>query len=124
MYLLFILKSRFSLNFKGDELQFKSAANKLNILDKDGKVTGSIGVNSSTVVFDIPLGEKDTDNMAVRNSKMFTDGSTYNVLAYDMTEDHVATVLIVTKSGSGVGVGAEKAYKTAKKDNNYIVFSN
>ena len=92
------LKSRFSLNFKGDELQFKSAANKLNILNKDGKVTGSIGVNSSTVVFDIPLGEKDTDNMAVRNYKMFTDGSTYNVLAYDMTEDHVATVLVVTNS--------------------------
>ncbi|MBQ7039617.1 MAG: hypothetical protein IJN39_03510, partial [Clostridia bacterium] len=92
------LKSRFSLNFKGDELEFKSASNKLNIKDKDGKVTGSIGVNSSTVVFDIPLGETDTDNMAVRNSKMFTDGSTYNVLAYDMTEDHVATVLLVTNS--------------------------
>ena len=61
-------------------------------MDKDGKVTGSIGVNSTTVVFDIPQGETDTDNMAVRNSKMFTDGSTYNVLAYDMTEDHVATV--------------------------------
>jgi len=92
------LKTRFSLNFKGDELEFKSASNKLNIKDKDGKVTGSIGINSSTVVFDIPLGETDTDNMAVRNSKMFTDGSTYNVLAYDMTEDHVATVLLVTNS--------------------------
>lgn len=92
------LKSRFSLNFKGEELEFKSASNKLNIVDENGKVTGSIGVNSSTVVFDIPLGETDTDNMAVRNSKMFTDGSTYNVLAYDMTEDHVATVLLVTNS--------------------------
>lgn len=92
------LKSEFALNFKGEDLEFKSASNKLNILDENGKITGSIGVNSSTIVFDIPAGETDTDNMAVRTGEMFSDKSTYNVLAYDMTEDHVATAIIVTNS--------------------------
>ncbi len=92
------LKSDFALNFKGNDLEFKSASNKLNILDDSGKITGSIGVNSSTIVFDIPQGETDTDKMAVRNTDMFSDKATYNVLAYDMTEDHVATAIIVTNS--------------------------
>lgn len=92
------LKSKFALNFQGENLEFKAASNKLNIMNESGKVTGTIGVNANTIVFDIPAGETDTDNMAIRTSKMFTDSSTYNVLAYDMTEDHVATAIIVTNS--------------------------
>lgn len=80
---------RFTLNLSENDLTYKSASGKL----------GDITVDESTIVFDIPAtAGTNTDKYAVRNKSMFTNNGTYDVLVYDLQEDYVAKVIIVTSS--------------------------
>ena len=77
---------------------YNQAAGKLNLLDQDGKIVKSVNVNKNTIVFDIPEGETDTSKMAVRTDAMFSDGSSYDVAVYDLTDDLTASVIRVSSS--------------------------
>lgn len=84
------LVSAFSLDYVSDSLEYKSASKKL----------GTFNVNADTVIFDIPEGETDTENFAVRTMDMFVDKTTYDVEIYDLGEDFIAKVILV-KNSSG-----------------------
>lgn len=116
------VKEEFAKNFEGQKLVYKEASKKLNIVDEHGKVTGSIGVAADTIVFDIPQDETDTDNMAVRNRDMFTDGSEYDVEVYDLTETLTARAIRVTSSTNVSKIESpiavvEKITRTNNEDN-------
>lgn len=91
-------KDMFALNYKGSGLIYKETSGKLNIVDEDGKVTGSISVNKDTLIFSIPENETDTDNMEMASLSIFSDGSSYDVEVYDMTENMTASVIRVTNT--------------------------
>ncbi len=78
----------FTQNFKGENVVYKSASKKL----------GKFNLNSDTIVFDIPAGETESDNFAIRNMDMFVNDSDYNVTIYNMAEDLTAKVVLVTNS--------------------------
>ncbi len=78
----------FTLNFKGENVVYKSASNKL----------GKYNLNKDTIVFDIPAGETESDHFAIRNMDMFVNDSDYNVAIYNMSEDLTAKVVMVTNS--------------------------
>ncbi|MDD3766216.1 MAG: S-layer homology domain-containing protein [Eubacteriales bacterium] len=80
----------FSLDFASDSLAYNSAAKKLGVFN----------VNDDTIVFDIPDGETDPDNYAIRKINMFVDKSNYDVEIYDLGENLTAKVVIV-KDSSG-----------------------
>ena len=84
------LKNIFSMDYKSDVngIAYSSTAKKL----------GSFNVNASTIVLDIPAGETDPENFAIRNMSMFVDKSNYNVEVYDLTEDMTASLIIVKDS--------------------------
>ncbi len=78
----------FMLNFKGNDVVFKSSSNKL----------GQFNITDDTIVFDIPEKAQDPDDYAVRGKDMFEDEGKYNILVFDVTEDMTAKVVIVTNS--------------------------
>lgn len=78
----------FSKNFESNDVIYKSASSKL----------GRFNINENTIVFDIPAGESDSDNYAIRGKSMFVDGNKYNVSIFDMGEDLTASVVLVTNS--------------------------
>lgn len=85
-------ENKFTLNMKENDVEFKAASNKL---------VGSsmtISVNKNTVVFDIPAGKEDTSDFAIRNHEFFVDGDSYDLLAFDVTEDRTAKAIIITNS--------------------------
>lgn len=84
------LRTAFSLDFVSDELEYRSASGKL----------GTFNVTADTIIFDIPEGETDTDNFAIRTKDMFVDKTKYDVEVYDLGEDYTAKVIIV-KNSSG-----------------------
>ncbi len=86
------LRTAFSLDYASgaEGLEYRSASHKL----------GTFNVNADTIVFDIPEGETDTDNFAVRTMAMFVDKTNYNVEIYDLSEDLTAKVVVV-KDSSG-----------------------
>ncbi len=91
-------KEIFALNYKGEGLVYKEASGKLNILDNQGKITGSIAVNKDTKIFSIPKDETDSEKMEIASLSLFADGSTYDVEVYDMTENMTASVIRVTNT--------------------------
>jgi len=94
------LKNSFSLDFTSydketqtDEgVEYKSANNKL----------GNFNLSKDTIVFDIPAGETDPENFAVRTQEMFVNKTMYNVDIFDLSEDLTAKVVIVKNSASQV----------------------
>ncbi len=78
----------FTKNFEGDDIVYKSVSSKL----------GRFNITDDTLVFDIPNGETNSDNYAVRGKDMFVNENKYNVSVYDMNEDFSANVVIVTNS--------------------------
>lgn len=87
-----INENKFILNMKEDDVEFKAASNKLV------GSSMSINVNKNTVVFDIPAGKEDTSDFAIRNYEFFVDGDSYDLLAFDVTEDRTAKAIIITNS--------------------------
>lgn len=88
-------KDMFALNFKGEGLIFKASVNKLTIM-KDGKATGSIGIDENTKVLIVPENSTDTDEMEIGSLKTFTDESSYNVEVFDIKENMTAGLIRVT----------------------------
>jgi len=82
------LKDLFSMDFKSTSVVYSSTSKKL----------GNLKLNDSTIVLDIPTGETDPADFAVRNIGMFVDKSNYNVEIYDLSEDMTAGVIIVKDS--------------------------
>ena len=80
----------FSLDYANSAVKYNSTSKKLGIFN----------VNSGTIVLDIPTGETDSDNYAVRNMSMFVDKTDYDVEIYDLSEDLTAKIVIV-KDSSG-----------------------
>jgi len=90
-------EDKFVLNFTEDNVEYKSASSKLMAEAMNVKV------DANTVIFDIPEGETKTDKFAVRDKSFFADGGKYNIKVYDVTEDLVAGVVIVTASDAKAG---------------------
>ena len=78
----------FTKNYEASDVVYKSVSSKL----------GSFNISDNTVIFDIPEGETDSENYAVRNKDMFANDNKYNVSIYDMEEDLTASVVVVTNS--------------------------
>ena len=82
---------KFTLNIKKDNMVYKSASQKL----------GNVGISENTVIFDIPAGSgKDTTKYSIRTSASLSNDTAYNAYIYDLQENYVANVVIIT-SGSG-----------------------
>lgn len=117
------LKNSFSLDFtsynketgKDDGIEYKSANKKL----------GKFNLSDDTIVFDIPSGETDTANYAVRTPEMFVNKTMYNVDIFDLSEDLTAKVIIVKNSASQVNSEASIAVvekiSTTQNENNESV---
>ncbi|MCK9479445.1 MAG: S-layer homology domain-containing protein [Firmicutes bacterium] len=84
------LRAAFSLDFASEELEYKGVSGKL----------GTFNVTADTIVFDIPQGETDSENFAIRTKDMFVDKTSYDVEIYDLSEDFTAKIIIV-KNSSG-----------------------
>ncbi|MBQ4109792.1 MAG: S-layer homology domain-containing protein [Clostridia bacterium] len=81
-------KYDFVKNFKADDVVYKENSKKL----------GKINVTDKTLVFDIPAGNTDYTEYAVRGIDMFENDSTYNIEVFDLAEDLAANVVIVSNS--------------------------
>lgn len=64
---------------------------------KLGKL-GNIAINSNTVIFDIPSDAASVSDYSIANISMFEDGSKYDVIVFDITEDFAAKAIIVTNA--------------------------
>lgn len=79
----------FTLNISKSGMIYKSSSGKL----------GDITVDESTIVFDIPAtAGTDTDKFSIRNKSMFSNNGAYDVKIYDLSENYIAKVVIVTNS--------------------------
>ena len=104
-------KTAFTLN-ANETLKYKKSSGKL----------GNYRLNSSTVVFDIPEGQTDTEKFSVENIDLFEDETDYDVLVYDAGEDYTAKAVVVTNSGGIANLEAsaaviEKITTTTNSDN-------
>ena len=87
-----INKGVFTKNFAAAEQIYKSASGMI----------GDVRVNADTIVFDIPAeAGTDTTRYAVRDYKMFSNNTPYDIVVYDLQEDFSAKAIIVT-SASGI----------------------
>lgn len=79
----------FTLNVNKKDMVYKSASGKLD----------NVSVGEDTIIFDIPAtADNDTDRFAVRGKSMFSNDGQYDALVYDMQENYVANVIVVTSS--------------------------
>ncbi len=82
---------RFTLNIQRENMVYKSASQKL----------GNVGIDENTIIFDIPAGaDKDTTKYSIRTRDSLSNDTAYNAYIYDLQENYVANVVIIT-SGSG-----------------------
>lgn len=85
-------EDEFILNFSENEVEFNSKTSKL-MAD-----AMNVRVNENTVVFDIPSDAKDSQDYSIGDKSFFSDGSKYDIIVYDVTEDLTAGVVVVTSS--------------------------
>lgn len=82
-------KGTFTLNIRKNDMVYKSASNKL----------GSAGIAENTVIFDIPTeAGNDTTKFAVRNRSTLSNDTSYDAMVYDLQDNYVATVVIITST--------------------------
>ncbi len=82
-------KGTFTLNINRDDLVYKSASSKL----------GNVGIADNTLIFDIPADAgKDTTKYSVRTRTTLSNETTYSAMIYDLQENYVANVVIITSS--------------------------
>ncbi len=90
-------KGVFTKNFAAADQVYKSASGMI----------GDVRVNNDTVVFDIPADAgTDTTRYAVRDYKMFSNNTPYDIVVYDLQEDFSAGAIIVT---SATGIAEAKS---------------
>ncbi len=82
-------KGEFTLNISQDDMVYKSASGKL----------GTVGLTDETIIFDIPAeAGGDTTKYAVRNRSTLANDTSYDALIYDLQENYVAKVVIITST--------------------------
>lgn len=80
---------KFTMNIKKDAMIYKRASGKL----------GNVGVGEDTIIFDIPASAGvDTDKFAIRNSSTLSNDSSYDSIIYDLQDNYMANVIIITSS--------------------------
>ncbi len=90
-------KGVFTKNFAAADQVYKSTSGML----------GDVRVTEDTIVFDIPAeADTDTTRYAVRDYKMFSNNTPYDIIVYDLQEDFSARAIIVT---SATGVAEAKS---------------
>lgn len=83
--------STFTKNIQKDDMVYKRASGKL----------GNVGINEDTIIFDIPASAgTDTDKYSMRNSSTLSNDSAYDAIIYDLQENYMANVVIITSSTS------------------------
>ncbi len=87
-----INENKFIMNFKEENVMYSSKTSKL-MAD-----AMKVSVDSNTIVFDIPASSKNSEDYIVTDKSFFTDGDNYDILVYDVSEDLVAGVVVVTSS--------------------------
>lgn len=82
-------KGVFTLNIKKNDMIYKSASSKL----------GNVGIDATTIIFDIPASaDKDTTKYSIRTKNSLSNDSSYNAMVYDLQENYLAKVIIITSS--------------------------
>lgn len=82
-------KDSFTLNISNGNMIYKSASGKL----------GNVGIDDSTIIFDIPAtAEGDTDKYSVRSKNTLSNDTSYAAKIYDLQENYVAKAVIITNS--------------------------
>ncbi len=82
-------KGAFTLNIDKSDVVYKSASGKL----------GNVGVNESTIIFDIPADAgDDTTKYSIRNNSSLSNDTSYDIKVYDLQDNYVAKVIIITNS--------------------------
>ncbi len=82
-------KGVFTLNIKKNDMIYKSASSKL----------GNVGIDANTIIFDIPASaDKDTTKYSIRTKNSLSNDSSYNAMVYDLQENYLAKVIIITSS--------------------------
>lgn len=82
-------KGTFTLNVKKNDMVYKSASGKL----------GSVGIADNTIIFEIPTeAGTDTTKYAIRNKSTLSNDTSYDAYVYDLQENYVATVVIITST--------------------------
>lgn len=83
------VKGDFTLNISRNDMVYKSASGKL----------GNVGIADSTIIFDIPADAgTDTTKYSVRTRATLSNETSYDALIYDLQENYVANVVIITSS--------------------------
>ena len=83
--------STFTKNIQKEDMVYKRASGKL----------GNVGINEDTIIFDIPASAgTDTDKYSMRNSSTLSNDSSYDAIIYDLQENYMANVVIITSSTS------------------------
>ena len=80
--------SKFTLDNKLTEAIFNEAKGTL----------GNVTISDKTLIFNIPAGSEDVSEYSVADISMFEDDESYDAFVYDLTEDYVAKVIIVTNA--------------------------
>ncbi len=82
-------KGAFTLNIVGTDMVYKSASGKL----------GTVGISDNTIIFDIPADAgTDTTKYSVRNRTSLSNDTSYDAYVYDLQENYVANVIIITST--------------------------
>lgn len=81
-------KNKFTKNYVLNDAKYSE---KLGTL-------GSIKINESTVIFDIPSDSSDISDYSIASLAMFEDEQKYDVVVFDRTEDFYAKAIIVTNA--------------------------
>ncbi len=87
----------FTMNISREDMVYKSASGKL----------GSVGIADTTIIFDIPQDAgNDTEKFSIRNKGTLSNEATYDAVIYDLQENYVANVVVITSS---IGVTAPES---------------
>lgn len=81
--------NEFTMNISKNGMVYKRASGKL----------GNVGVNDDTIIFDIPASaNNDTDKFTIRNKSTLANDTSYDAIIYDLQENYMANVIIITSS--------------------------
>lgn len=82
-------KGVFTLNINKENMVYKSASGKL----------GTVGIGENTIIFEIPSDAgTDTTKYAIRNKSTLSNDTSYDAMIYDLGENYVASVVIITST--------------------------
>lgn len=81
--------AEFTKNIQKSDMVYKRESGKL----------GNVGVCDDTIIFDIPASAGDnTDKYTIRNKSTLSNDSSYDAIVYDLQDNYMANVIIITSS--------------------------